>query len=56
MNCVRGFAGQGQYATLLSVPSAFQNKAPFSSAKADKFIGLALLPPHSFRSGYGLTA
>jgi hypothetical protein len=32
-DCVRGFAGQGQYQTLMLFPPAFRIKAPFSSAK-----------------------
>ena len=34
------------------IPNAFQNKAPFSSAKATSFIAIARLLPRNFRSGY----
>ena len=53
MNCVRGFAGQGQYATLDQHSDCLPEQGAFFVRQSDKFIGIARLLPRNFRRGYG---
>ena len=40
MNCVRGFAGQGQYATLVHHSDRLPEQGAFFVRQSDSFIGL----------------